>query len=369
MRNTTSVLPSPAAKSTTVRPGDPKSFFHVKALVSEAGLIGRRRGHYLGMSLVLLALLGGIITGFILLGDSWFQLLMAGALGLLLTQFAFLAHEAAHRQILKSAKTNDKLGRFLANVVVGISYSWWMNKHNKHHAMPNTIGKDPDIEWDTISFQPKDAVRQRGVLKWITERQGYLFFPLLTLEGLNLHYQSIRYLFTAERVKNRGREITAISLRVTIYLALVFTFLSPGLAFAFIGVQLAIFGVYMGGSFAPNHKGMPMVPENAKVDFFSRQVLTSRNVMAKSRWGNEVLSIIFGGLNFQVEHHLFPSMPRANLAAVSQIVRNYCAEHQIPYTIATVRQSYAQVITYLNKVGLSARDPFDCPMVSSYRHF
>ncbi|WP_396278281.1 fatty acid desaturase family protein [Glutamicibacter creatinolyticus] len=368
MSSIASTLPTPPP-ATSVRPGDPKSFFHVKALVSDAGLNGRRRGHYLGMGLVLLGLLGGTITGFILLGDSWLQLLMAGALGILLTQFAFLAHEAAHRQILSSAKTNDKLGRLLANGVVGISYQWWMNKHNKHHATPNTVGKDPDIEWDTISFQPADAQRQKGLLKWITERQGYLFFPLLTLEGLNLHFQSIKYLFVAKRVKNRSREITVIVLRVAIYLALTFAFLPIGMAFAFIGVQLAVFGIYMGGSFAPNHKGMPMVPNNMRIDFFSRQVLTSRNVMAKSRWGNELLSIIYGGLNYQVEHHLFPSMPRANLAEVSRIVRAYCAEHQITYTVASVRQSYAQVIRYLNKVGLSARDPFDCPMVSAYRQF
>ncbi|KUM32242.1 delta fatty acid desaturase [Arthrobacter sp. EpRS66] len=362
--SSSSVLPSPAP---SIRPGDPKSFFHVKKLVQDAGLSGRRRGHYLGLGTVLTVLMGSAVAGSILLGHSWFQLLIAAAVGILLTQFAFLAHEAAHRQILSSGKTNDKLGRFLANVVVGISYQWWMNKHNKHHATPNTIGKDPDIEWDTISFQPVDAQRQRGFLKWITQRQGYLFFPLLTLEGVNLHIQSIRYLFTAERTKRRKREIAAIALRVGLYFALIFTFLPVGMAFAFIGVQLAVFGIYMGASFAPNHKGMPMVPGDARIDFFSRQVLTSRNIMARSSWGNRVLSHLFGGLNYQVEHHLFPSMPRANLAAVSSIVRQYCDEHQIPYTVASIRESYAQVITYLNKVGLSARDPFDCPMISGYR--
>lgn len=370
--NSSVISESPASPTTapsdSPRPGDPKTFFQVKSLVKDAGLTGRRRGYYLWTGIILTLMLGGVVTGFILLGDSWFQLLMAGALGIVLTQFAFLAHEAAHRQILSSGKSNDKLGRFVANIVVGISYQWWMNKHNRHHAKPNTVGKDPDIEWDTISFQPADAQRQTGLLKWITERQGYLFFPLLTMEGLNLHFQSIKYLFVRDRVKRRGREITAIALRVSIYLALVFLFLPLGMAFAFVGVQLAVFGVYMGGSFAPNHKGMPMVPQDSRIDFFSRQVLTSRNVMARSRWGNEILSIVFGGLNYQVEHHLFPSMPRANLAAVSAIVRNYCAEHRIPYTIATVRESYAQVITYLNKVGLSARDPFDCPMVTQFRY-
>src|SRR5699024_1601720 len=113
---------------------------------------------------------------------------------------------------------------------------------------------------------------------------------LLTLEGLNLHYQSIKYLFVAQRVKRRWRELTTIALRIGLYLGALFFLLPWGIALAFVGVQLAVFGVYMGGSFAPNHKGMPMVPKTARIDFFTRQVMTSRNVMARSRWGNHVLS-------------------------------------------------------------------------------
>ncbi|GAA1412860.1 hypothetical protein GCM10009614_24510 [Glutamicibacter uratoxydans] len=159
----------------------------------------------------------------------------------------------------------------------------------------------------------------------------------------------------------------SVLIRIILYVAAIFVFLPLGMAFAFLGVQLIVFGVYMGASFAPNHKGMPMVPKDAKIDFFSRQVLTSRNIMGKSNFSNGLLTCFYGGLNYQVEHHLFPSMPRANLAAVSKIVREYCNEHQIPYTVASVRGSYGQVIRYLNKVGLSARDPFDCPMVSGFR--
>ena len=100
--------------------------------------------------------------GIWLLGDSWLQLLMAGALGIIFTQFAFLAHEASHRQILKSGPANDRIGRFLATFVVGMSYAWWMNKHTRHHGNPNKIGKDPDIEIDTISFIEEDAAKARG---------------------------------------------------------------------------------------------------------------------------------------------------------------------------------------------------------------
>ncbi|KIP98126.1 fatty acid desaturase family protein, partial [Curtobacterium flaccumfaciens] len=82
---------------------------------------------------------------FAFLGDSWFQLIVAGALGVLFTQFAFLSHEAAHRQVFESQKWNDRAGRWLGTFLVGLSYSWWMNKHTRHHGNPNTVGKDPDI--------------------------------------------------------------------------------------------------------------------------------------------------------------------------------------------------------------------------------
>ena len=106
--------------------------------------------------------LGGAVTGFVLLGD-WFQLLIAGALGIIFTQFAFFAHEASHRAVL-SGKANDRVGRLVATAVVGISYQWWMTKHTRHHANPNRIGKDPDIDFDTISFTEESAARQRGLM-------------------------------------------------------------------------------------------------------------------------------------------------------------------------------------------------------------
>jgi fatty acid desaturase len=196
----------------------------------------------------------------------------------------------------------------------------------------------------------------------ITRKQGYLFFPLLTLEGLNLHLISIRTLFERQPVKGRGLELSLIALRFAVYFGAIFYMLPLGMAFAFIGVQLAVFGVYMGASFAPNHKGMPIIPADVKLDFFSKQVLTSRNVS-----GGIWASTLLGGLNYQVEHHLFPSMPRPHLAKAREIVREHCRTLDVPYTETTLMQSYGIVVEYLNRVGLAARDPFDCPMVNQFR--
>ena len=136
------------------------------------------------------------------------------------------------------------------------------------------------------------------------------------------------------------------------------------MAFAFIGVQLAVFGFYMGASFAPNHKGMPVLPADSRVDFFSRQVLTSRNIS-----GGRFMDILLGGLNRQAEHHLFPDMARPQLDKAAEIVREYCAKHQVPYTETTLMQSYGIIVRYLNEVGLAAGRHFECPMATVTRRY
>ncbi|WP_344001897.1 acyl-CoA desaturase [Microbacterium paludicola] len=333
-----------------------KAYTQVSQVVKETGLLRRAGWFYALVGAALAVCFGGVITGFILLGDSWFQLLMAAALGILFTQVAFLAHEAAHRQILSSGPANLRLARILAAGVVGISLSWWDAKHTRHHGNPNRVGKDPDIEFDTVSFLEVDAAKTRGPLRWITRRQGWLFFPLLTLEGLNLHVLGLKHLFARGPVKGRWLELGLIAVRLAAVIVPVFLLLPLGMAFAFIGVQLAVFGVYMGASFAPNHKGMPIIAPDAKLDFFSKQVRTSRNVS-----GGWWATWLMGGLNYQVEHHLFPNMPRPHLAKAREIVRDYCISHDVPYTETTLLRSYGIVIEYLNRVGLAARDPFDCP--------
>jgi fatty acid desaturase len=329
--------------------------------VRETGLLRRAPWFYLLVGAAIAVAFGGAITGFILLGDSWFQLLIAGALGILFTQVAFLSHEAAHRQILATGPANDRLARVLG-AVVGMSYSWWDSKHSRHHANPNRVGKDPDIEVDTISFLEEDAAQARGLRRLITRKQGWLFFPLLTFEGFNLYFLSFRHLASRGPVKGRWPEIGMLTLRFALVLTPVFLFLPIGMAFAFVGVMTAVFGVYMGASFAPNHKGMPVIAADAKLDFFSKQVRTSRNIR-----GGWWATWLMGGLNYQVEHHLFPSMARPHLAQAREIVRDYCLSNDVPYTETSLVRSYAIVIDYLNRVGLAARDPFDCPLASQYR--
>jgi fatty acid desaturase len=118
----------------------------------------------------------------------------------------------------------------------------------------------------------------------------------------------------------------------------------------------------MGSSFAPNHVGMPLVSPKLKLDFLRRQVLMSRNIS-----GGSLISVFMGGLNYQIEHHLFPSMARPYLRKAQPLVAAYCAAQGVPYTRTTLWHSYRIVIGYLNTVGLRGKDPFLCPLVAQRR--
>lgn len=139
----TSALPG-EIRLTKPRSGDGKSvtssYTALMRTVREAGLLHRHRAFYFVLTGILVVAAAGAVTGFILLGESWFQLLIAAAFGVILTQFAFLAHEASHRQVFESGPANDRAGRIVANAVVGISYTWWMTKHTRHHGNPNKVG-------------------------------------------------------------------------------------------------------------------------------------------------------------------------------------------------------------------------------------
>jgi fatty acid desaturase len=351
-------MPTPTVRRTRVATDFSQLVDHIQA----SGLLERRYGYYVFKIGGVLSAFVGLWVGFAFIGNSWAQLGIAAVLGIVLTHVAFLSHDAAHRQILRSSNANEWLATWMAGLVVGMSATWWIRKHTKHHATPNQINKDPDIEPTVVVFYPQPDRPRSRFAAFMIARQGWWFFPILTVEGLNLHAQSMVTLFSRGPVKRRRVELAMLTTRWALYLTALFVILSPGIAAAFLGVQLAVFGVYMGCTFAPSHKGMPVLPEDAKIDFFRRQVLTSRNIT-----GSQFMTFLMGGLNYQVEHHLFPSMPRPNLRYAREYVKPFCQERSVPYTETSLFSAYRIVVRYLNKVGLSARDPFQCPMVAGFR--
>ncbi len=352
------------AAPVVARPVREQSLYaQLSAEIRELGLLRRAYGYYWTKIIGAVTVLAALGTAFVVLGDTWWQLVLAAVLGIALTQTAFVGHDAAHRQIFASSRLNEWTSLIIVNLLLGMSHGWWTSKHSRHHANPNKVGKDPDIDRGLLAWTPEHSARRRSrVGSWLSARQGWLFFPVLLLLGLSLHISGIRALLGSRPMKRRRIELGMIALRLGGYATVVFVVLPPGKAALFLVIQLAAFGLYMGSAFAPNHKGMPILAAGSSLDFMHRQVLMSRNIR-----GGRFMDTFLGGLNYQIEHHLFPSMPRTSLRRAQPVVRAFCERHGITYTEKGLLTSYGIVIAYLNRVGLGASDPFVCPLVQQYR--
>lgn len=313
--------------------------------VKAAGLLRRRPGYYTQKIAITVALLAGGWVAFVLLGSTWWQLATAGFLGVMFTQLAFLGHDVGHKQVFRSRRASDTFGVLAGNLGLGLSNGWWLDKHNRHHAHPNDLELDPDVRAGALVFDAAQARGRRGVTRLLTSAQAFLFFPMLLFEGLHLHIASAHALRNGA-VRARWLEASLLLVHVAAYVAVVALVLPLGQALAFVAVQQGVFGLYMGMSFAPNHKGMPMERAEYHWDYLRRQVITSRNIR-----GGPVVDWLLGGLNYQIEHHLFPSMPRPSLRRVQPLVRQFCAERSVPYVECSMAGSYGQAVGHLHTVG------------------
>ncbi|EXG79705.1 fatty acid desaturase family protein [Cryptosporangium arvum] len=317
--------------------------------ITAAGLLDRRPGYYAVRTGLLLALGLAAAAAYLSLGDSWAQLWVAAGVAVLSAQLGLLAHDIAHRQVFRTARASGIAGRIVGNLGIGMGYGWWSEKHTRHHANPNHSELDPDVAPDLLVWSEEQARDARGAARVVGRWQAFLFFPLLTFEGVNLHVASILAL-RRPTMRHRVLEAALLLAHFVGYVAALLLVLSPGRALAFAAVHHAVLGVYLGCTFAPNHKGMPEPAEEHRRDFLRRQVLTSRNVR-----GGPILDVALGGLNYQIEHHLFPSMPTANLPKAQPIVRAYCAEIGVPYGETGLIDSYAQALRHMHRVGAPLR--------------
>ena len=312
--------------------------------IRQAGLLGRRPGHYVARFTVTLTLFAAAVAAFFALGDSWLQVPVAAGLAVVYARVAFLTHDVGHQQVFASKRHARIAGLLLGNLGVGLSYGWWIGKHTRHHANPNHVDHDPDISVGGIAWTKSQARTRHGLAaRTLARWQAFLFFPMLLLEGLDLYASGVRALWRGE-VKRRGIEALLLAVNTVCCLSALFLVLSPGKALVFFAVHQGVFGLYMGSSFAPNHKGMPLLDE--RMDYLRKQVLTSRNIR-----GGWFIDRALGGLNYQIEHHLFPSMPMPNLRRAKPLVEAFCKEHDIGYHDTGLLRSYREILSYLHETG------------------
>ena len=337
----------------TPEPASPRGtdYAALSRQVRQAGLMDRRLRYYTWrIALTFAALVLGW-AAFAAIGNSWWQLADAVFLAVVFAQFGFLGHDAGHSQVFRTRRANAVLGIACGNLGAGISYDFWTGKHNRHHAHPNTEDADPDIMMGALAFTATSARTARGLQRLIFRYQAYLVIPMLFMEALSLHASSIR---TVARpgCRHRAWEATLLTVHFATYLGAVFFVLPPVKAAVFVLVQQGVLGFYLGCSFAPNHKGMPILAASDKTDFLRRQVLTSRNVH-----GGWLTDFALGGLNYQIEHHLFPSMPRPNLRRAQPLVAAFCADRGVSYAQTSLLDSYGQALGHLAAVGRELASP------------
>ncbi len=324
---------------------DLSAYARLAAEVRDLGLMRPRPRYYTAVLMLNVLALVVVVAVMVLVRDSWWVLLMAPPLAVVSVQMGFFGHDAGHRQVSRRAGTSRWLGLFAGNLINGFSFDWWVTKHNAHHAHPNDLEADPDVKAGALVFDPSQAIGRRGASAWLARHQAWFFFPMLTLEALNLHVSSVQALLSS-RARHRAAEGAFLAGHFVLYGALLVLTMTWTQALVFIVVHKGLSGVYLGSAFAPNHKGMPILSADQAADPLLRQVLTSRNVR-----GGTVVDVALGGLNYQIEHHLFPSMPRPNLKQAQPVVRAFCERHGVSYAETSLWASYAIVLRHLDDVA------------------
>ncbi len=161
--------------------------------VRDAGLLRPRHGYYVVKVATNLVMLGAVWAAFVLLGNSWWQLVVAALLAFCYTQTGFIGHDIGHRQVAHDRRWAEVLGLLHGDLLLGFSYSWWVSHHNKHHGYPNHLERDSDITRRRVIFIPEQGhQRESRAKQFIVRHQHVLFFPLLLTEGIGLRVASFK---------------------------------------------------------------------------------------------------------------------------------------------------------------------------------
>jgi fatty acid desaturase len=332
--------------------GMPKDDLYVelRERVVGQGLLDRQPIYYTHKIATALILLGASIAIFVIFDSFLIRLLDAVFMAFAFGQIGYVGHDAGHRGIFKSNKGNEAVG-LAVNFLLSLCRSWWITRHNQHHSTPNDLELDPHTEIPFMAFSQEQASTKKGILRFFVKYQAFYFWSLMLLEGIGIRVAGAQFIISERKsVKYPVIEPVLMIAHFVAYFGLLFLFLSPWQVLIFTAVHQGLFGLYYGLAFAPNHKGMLIVDKNNPLSFVETQVLTTRNVKP-----NMLVNLFYGGLNYQIEHHLFPNMPRNNFGKAQKIIKQFCAEKGISYCEVGVWESYKQIFCSIHKASSQLR--------------
>ncbi len=293
---------------------------------------------------VLSAAVAGCLVGVALTG--WYgALLFVPIAGMLSTTIAMYGHEGSHRSFSKSPTRNALLCYFAFPLFSGLGSLYWRNKHDRlHHGHPNVEGVDPDIKPFPFASSRGDHEKCGTKTRWFQRNfQRWLFWPMSTLMAIGMRRSSLLYVARYKNKRERAWwiEVACLTTHYVGWIVIPSIIWGPLVGLALYGGLWGVTGVCLALVFAPAHIGLPIVTKQNH-DWI-HQLETTRNLEMP-----RVMSFFFVGLDHQVEHHLFPKIPHANLPRAAAITSAWCKRHGITYISEPYPTALADAMQFMS---------------------
>ncbi|XP_011897493.1 fatty acid desaturase 3 isoform X4 [Macaca nemestrina] len=256
-----------------------------------------------------------------------------------------LQHDLGHASIFKKSRWNHVAQKFVMGQLKGFSAHWWNFRHFQHHAKPNIFHKDPDVTVAPVFLLGESSVEYgKKKRRYLPYNQQHLYFfligpPLLTL--VNFEVENLAYMLVCMQWADL---LWAASFYARFFLSYLPFYGVPGVLLFFVAVRVLESHWFVWIT-QMNHIPKEIGHEKHR-DWASSQLAATCNVEPSlfTNWFS-------GHLNFQIEHHLFPRMPRHNYSRVAPLVKSLCAKHGLSYEVKPFLTALVDIVRSLKKSG------------------
>ncbi|MCO5559765.1 hypothetical protein L7F22_013368 [Adiantum nelumboides] len=329
----------------------------------KAGLFRKNLSIYFLLLVIITAMLCTSVAGVLLSSKFSVHLVSALLLGCVWSQCGWIGHDAGHSPLLGKPSLDRCISLLVGNCISGISISWWTRNHNAHHISCNNLEYDPDLQYMPIfavssklfsslhSYFYERKMTFDPVARLLVSYQHLTFYPVMAVARINLFAQTFILLLSNKKIRNRELELALILCFWAWFTALLSCLPNNLERVAFVLASFAVTGIQH-VQFCLNHFSSPVNNERPGSMAFAQAQANGTLNLSTSSW----MDWFHGGLQFQVEHHLFPRLPRHNLRKISGVVKSLCDKHGLPYISVSFWEANAMIIHTLRTAALQARD-------------